>query len=380
MIPILWSLFVLCVLLVIHPFVTYPLGLAIVRRFRHVPLVSAAPAPTRFAVVCCMHNEIDVIDQKLANMRAIRDALGDCQLLIHSDGSTDGTNDRLRAVSGEFTVSLPEGRSGKSAGMNRLMTLTDADIVILTDANVMIDPKSVTNLARYFTDPQVGCVTGHLVYDNAGESETARVGALYWRHEEWVKQLESDTGSVMGADGSLFAIRRALHRPVPHDIIDDFCTSMSILCLGYRLVRGNDFIAHERTANVRRDEFRRKVRISCRAFNCHRLLWPKIAKLDGFTLYKYVSHKFLRWLAGYFLALGAAISCLLVGLTFGPWAFVVYLAMLALACVAASRLNIPVISGLWEMVVAMWATAIGVYKSLRGERFQTWSVASSTRK
>lgn len=374
------AIFVACVLLVVHPYVTYPLSLIVVRRLRPKQLRSNLPVPTRFAVVCCVYNERNVIDQKIENMRAIRDALGDCQLLIHSDASSDGTNEVLATVAGEFTLSLADGRSGKSAGMNRLLSMTEADIVIYTDANVIIDAQAVQNLPRYFTDPEVGCVTGHLLYQNADESQTARVGALYWKHEEWVKQLESDTGSVMGADGSLFAIRRKLHRPTPADIIDDFFTSMSILCSGYRLVRGADFIAYERAASVRQDEFRRKVRIACRAFNCHRLLWPRIAKLDALSIYKYLSHKYLRWLAGYFLVAGAAASAGIVLVAFGWLAFAAYLLVLAAAAFAADRFDLPVATGLWEIMVAMWATAIGVYKSLRGERFQTWTIASSTRK
>lgn len=374
------AILAVCVLLVVHPYVTYPLSLMVVRRLRPRPLKPSLTKPASFAVVCCVYNERNVIEQKIENMRAVRDALGDCQLLIHSDASSDGTNAVLHSVAGEFTLSLAESRSGKSTGMNRLLSMTTADVVIYTDANVMIDPRSVNNLPRYFADPEVGCVTGHLLYENAEESQTAKVGALYWKHEEWVKQLESDTGSVMGADGSLFAIRRKLHRPTPHDIIDDFFTSMSILCSGYRLVRGADFVAHERTASVRRDEFRRKVRIACRAFNCHRLLWPRIAKLDALSVYKYLSHKYLRWLAGYFLVVGAAASAAIVLLAFGPLAFAAYVLALAAAAFAADRFNLPVVTSLWEIMVAMWATAIGVYKSLRGERFQTWTIASSTRK
>lgn len=374
------AILAVCVLLVLHPYVTYPLSLMVVRNLRPKPLNPTRMQPTRFAVVCCVYNERSVIEQKIENMRAVRDALGDCQLLIHSDASSDGTNDVLRSVEGEFTLSLGEGRSGKSTGMNRLLSMTDAEVVIYTDANVMIDPQAVTNLPRYFRDPEVGCVTGHLVYDNPNESQTARVGALYWKHEEWVKQLESDTGSVMGADGGLFAIRRDLHRPTPADIIDDFFTSMSILCSGYRLVRADDFVAYERAATVRKDEFRRKVRIACRAFNCHRLLWPRIAKLDGLSIYKYLSHKYLRWLAGYFLVVGAAASAAIVLVGVGFVAFLAYVALLAAAAYAADRFDLPVLTSLWEIMVAMWATAIGVYKSLRGERFQTWTIASSTRK
>ncbi|MCX7304405.1 MAG: glycosyltransferase [Hyphomicrobiales bacterium] len=369
-----------CVLLVTHPYVTYPLSLLLMRHFRSRPLALSGEEPTRFAVVCCVYNERGVIDQKIENMRAVRDALGNCQLLIHSDASSDGTSDVLRSVEGEFTVSLAEGRSGKSAGMNRLLSMTDADVVIYTDANVMIDPVAVRNMPRYFRDGNVGCVTGHLRYENSQESQTAKVGALYWKHEEWIKQLESDTGSVMGADGSLFAIRRRLHRPTPVDIIDDFFTSMSILCAGHRLVRAADFVAYERSASVRQDEFRRKVRIACRAFNCHRLLWPRIAKLDGLSIYKYLSHKYLRWLAGYFLVAGAAASAAVVLLAGGFMALLAYVALLGVVAYAASRFDLPVLTSIWEIMVAMWATALGVYKSMRGERFQTWTVASSTRK
>jgi len=377
---VLTTVLLVCVLLVLHPYVTYPLSLLVVRRFWPKPLNPTVPAPTSFAIVCCVYNERKVINQKIENMRAVRDALGDCQLLIHSDASSDGTNEVLQSVADEFMISLAEGRTGKSAGMNRLLSMTNAEIVIYTDANVMIDPVAVRNLPKYFQDKRVGCVTGHLLYQNAEESQTAKVGTLYWKHEEWVKQLESDTGSVMGADGSLFAIRRALHKPTPADIIDDFFTSMSILCSGHRLVRGSDFLAYERAASVRQDEFRRKVRIACRAFNCHRLLWPKIAKLDRLSVYKYLSHKYLRWLAGYFLVIGAAASAAIVLAAFGTLPFVAYVLLLAAGAFAADRFDLPVVTSIWEIMVAMWATAIGVYKSLRGERFQTWTIASSTRK
>ena len=148
------AVFLVCVLLVLHPYVTYPLSLMVVRRFRPKPLNPTLPEPTSFAVVCCVYNERKVIDQKIENMRAVRDALGDCHLLIHSDASSDGTNEVLQSVAGEFTLSLAEGRSGKSAGMNRLLSMTKAEIVIYTDANVMIDPVAVRNLPRYFQDKE----------------------------------------------------------------------------------------------------------------------------------------------------------------------------------------------------------------------------------
>ncbi len=132
---------------------------------------------------------------------------------------------------------------------------------------------------------------------------TASTGSLYWRLEEGIKRLEQETGSVMGADGSLFAVRRSLHKAPPDHIIDDMFVSFWVLIQGYRIVQSKDARAYEESASNASDEFGRKARIACQAFNVHRMIWPHIRKLNFVTVYKYVSHKLLRWLCIYFLAL-----------------------------------------------------------------------------
>src|SRR3546814_2154807 len=103
--------------------------------------------------------------------------------------------------------------------MNTLVQAAEGDIVVFTDANVMVDPAALAALRRSFADPTVGCVCGQLVYTNPEEGATAAVGSFYWRLEERIKALESRSGSTMGADGSIFAVRRGLYRAVPPDII-----------------------------------------------------------------------------------------------------------------------------------------------------------------
>src|SRR5258708_32606825 len=114
-----------------------------------------------------------------------------------------------------------------------------------------------------------------------------------------------ESGSMMGADGSVFAIRRSLHKPPPEHIIDDMYVSLMILCSGYRVIQASDALAYEESVVSAREEFRRKIRIACQAFNVHRLIWPQLRKLDGITLYKYVSHKLIRWFTIYFLGTAA---------------------------------------------------------------------------
>lgn len=373
--------FILLIALFLHPYIIYPASLWFIRAIRGPKALTASlPAPTRFAIVCCAYNERRDIEQKIENLYAVQKNLGDCEILIHSDGSTDGTNAILEAHSDRIRISIAEKRGGKSAGMNRLLSMTDAEIVIFTDANVMINVDRIGGVAEYFRDPDVGCATGHLVYINKAASQTAQIGTTYRGFEELLKKLETDTGTVVYTDGTLFALRRKLFAPVPHDITDDFHTALTVLCAGYRNISADDLIAYEQAASVKKDELRRRVRIGCRVFNCHRLFWPRLQKLDALTLYKYVSHKLIRWVSGYILIAAILVGALIAALGSGWVGLVAYILALGLGYLLATRFSIPVVSPIVEAVVHTMATAYGVALSLRGERFQTWNIAASSRK
>ncbi len=315
-----------------------------------------------------------MIEEKIHNLLELRRHTElPVDLLVYVDAATDRTADILRPYSDRLHLLVATERRGKSAGMNRLVGMTTADILVFTDANVMMEPDALTRLQPYFADPTVGCVCGHLVYTNSTETSTAAVGAAYWRSEEELKQLDSETGGVIGADGSIFAIRASLHRPVPDDIIDDFYLSLSILCDGHRVVRADDVRATETSAVDSADEYRRKVRIACQAFNVHRLMRRRLRSLHWTLRYKYVSHKLLRWLS----PLNASVGTLFFALAMATWlAWPVGLLILVLATTSVDFLvtgPVPApFQRLRDIALALAGTAVGVLRSLRGERFQTW--------
>ena len=364
----------------VHPFTTYPLSLALLDRLRPRPAATARPALPipRVALCVCAYNEERVIRAKADNMVSLRKAVPGLELLVYVDASSDCTAEILRGYE-EITVVVSPTRHGKTYGMNTLIQQTGADILVFSDANVMFAPDAIPRLLQRFDDPEVGCVCGHLVYTRANDSATAVTGSLYWRLEETIKELESRSGSTMGADGSIFAIRRALHRPPPPDIIDDMYVSLSILCGGHRVVRAKDALAYEEAATHAGDEFRRKIRIACQAFNVHRLLRADLAKLPLFDRYKYVSHKLLRWFAAYLLA--AAVLCLAAGLAvLGAWMLLLLCVLAGAALLIAARLRPAGPTGkLVGIAAAFVATGLGVAQSLRGERFQTWTPPASAR-
>ncbi len=377
----LWAVALAFFLAALHPFTTYPASLVLIRRWKRAPAVGAGRPDNglSFAICFCAYNEERVIRQKIENLLAVKRIVPNLELLAYVDGATDRTAEILSEHAEEIATHVSRERHGKTYGMNTLVAAAKASIVVFTDANVMLDLDALDNLRRYFADPQVGCVCGHLIYVNSGKSPTASTGSLFWRLEEWIKQRETETGSAMGADGSLFAIRRALHRPPPAHLIDDMYVSLSILCDGYRVVRGPDVLAYEEAVTASREDFQRKIRIACQAFNVHRALWPRLRRLSALPLYEYLSHKLLRWLSVYNLVL-AAVLCEAAFVASGAERLGLVLAIAgALVLVAGGSLRVKPFKELCEILLALLATGIGVWRSCKGEQFRIWTPASSIR-
>ncbi|HEY0834840.1 MAG TPA: glycosyltransferase [Azospirillum sp.] len=379
-----WSLFAVTALLGLYPFGPYQATLWLVRRLRGpVPAPRpefAEPAGGRVAVLLCAYNEEQVLRDKIANTLALDPGDGSVELLLYVDGATDGTLAIAQGFADRITLVASEERRGKAYGVRQLLARCTAPVVVFTDANVAIAGDAVVRLRRYFADPEIGCVCGHLSYVNADESSTAGVGALYWRLDEWTKQLETDTGSAMGADGSLYAVRRDCLPDEAEDLFDDLYISMSILAQGRRVVRAPDVRACEIHVSDPAEEFRRKIRISSQSFAIHRRLWPRLRRLDAWTLYQYVGHRYLRWVGGYSLALAGVLFVAGMVRALGPLAGTAAALLPAALLGVGWLLRVRLATGLVNVALALLATSIGVYMALAGRRaVTTWKPAQSVR-
>lgn len=383
---VLFAFFSVFLLAAAHPFTTYPISLYLIRLWQraHGTVTTSSPElleqEESYAVCVCAYNEEALIAEKARNLIALRQVFPNLQILIYVDAATDRTAKILREYKDDIDIHVSPVRHGKTHGMNLLVSKTSASIVIFTDANVLLDVESLQALPKYFANPQVGCVCGHLKYVNEDETVTAKTGSLYWRMEEYIKKAESDTGSVMGADGSIFAIRRALHYAPPDHIIDDMFVSLRILCDGYRIVRAPEITAYEKSVTAPKEEFKRKIRIACQAFNVNRLLWPGLRNLSVLDRYKYISHKLMRWLVIYWLLFAAFFfEAGMMAIHHGT-AGILLMTLAGALLYAGVYKRLPVALQLVDILSAFIATGIGVWHSLAGEHFQTWSPASSIRK
>lgn len=373
----------LCLLVACHPFVTYPWSLIVLQALYPVkrsPLNDIPQTDLSCAICVCAYNEERGIERKVQNLLALRAREPSLEILVYVDGAGDRTAEILREYASQIELHIAAERRGKTHGMNLLTSKAQASILIFTDANVLMDLKCVDDFRRYFADPEIGCVCGNLIYTNGGTSATAASGSAYWRFEEAIKKLEMESGSMIGADGSVFAIRRSLHVAPPEHLIDDMYVSLMILCGGHRVIQASDALAYEESVVSAREEFNRKIRIACQAFNVHRLLWPKLRKLDGITIYKYVSHKLIRWFTIYLLAMAVVAFEAALFVAGHPRIAVALIvggaATLLLGCISSVK-PFAQISGI---LAAFAGTGVGVWRSICGERYQTWTPAASIRK
>jgi cellulose synthase/poly-beta-1,6-N-acetylglucosamine synthase-like glycosyltransferase len=363
------------IVLFLYPYIIYPILLKFLPKQTY-PNAVERQTPT-VAIVFCAYNEAAILKAKIANLREIKNLYPDTEIFAYSDLSDDGSFEMLEAADDVLTAVQAEERLGKATGMRKLVSLVESDVIIFTDANVILDSEAVRIVASYFCDPSIGTVAGKLIYVNESEGATAAIGGAYWSLEEKIKLLESKTGSTTGADGSIFATRRALYPEVPPHLLDDLISSITPLFCGLRVVSAPDVLAYEKLATSSQDEFKRKRRIACRAFNTHRYLWPKILKISRLDIFKYLSHKVIRWfgalsicLANIFLFMGFIDS-------FGIAAGLGLLFVEIVFIFAIFTLKIGPLMKIAEILRAIFATAVGVFDSMNGKTYQVWSPAAS---
>lgn len=244
-----------------YTYVLYPALVVFLSRWSLRAPSPAWPVLPRVTVVIPAFNEENIIARKIENVLASDYPSALLRIIVASDGSTDATVARARAIADERVevIDLPV-RSGKIATINRVLGALTDPIVVLTDASEMFDPLAIRRLVERLADPTVGAVSGELDIIDA-HSGFSRNLALYWRYETWIRAAESEIGSVIGVTGAIFALRRECFVPVRADtILDDVAIPFEVIRQGYAVKYEPRARAFEQATIDVRDEFARKRR------------------------------------------------------------------------------------------------------------------------
>jgi cellulose synthase/poly-beta-1,6-N-acetylglucosamine synthase-like glycosyltransferase len=295
--------FWILLLIVFYTFAGYAVLLAIVLPFKKAitkKTIHSEVKCTNFPRVCMFvaaYNESSYVDVKVANLLELDYPPDKIQYLWITDGSDDGTPELLKRYPQMEVHHLPD-RKGKIHAMNRGIHFVDAPIVIFSDSNTTLCKQAIRVMVDTFNDPAVGCIAGEKRIISLKEDGAAGSGEnIYWKFESWVKWMDSELNSVVGAVGELFAIRTELYSEVENDtILDDFIISMRIAEKGYRIAyTPNAYAIETASANIS-EEMKRKVRIAAGGLQTVGRLKELLNPFRyGLLSIQYISHKVLRW-------------------------------------------------------------------------------------
>ena len=361
-----------CWILFLYPYFLYPMVLRLLGR----EPIKCGPGSYSISLLFCAHNEAASLSDKIDNLRDLKRTHPKLEVLAYDDGSTDGTAELLESVPDLLSVSAGPGRTGKAAGMKLLAGKARGDILVLTDANVLLASDALDRLLPYYAEPEIGGVCGTLKYVNETGSVTSQIGSLYWRLDERLRTLESRTGNVMGADGSIFSVRRSLYPEFPDTVLDDLTVSMSVIFQGKRLIKAPDVIAYEKSVSERNEELRRKIRIGARAYHTHQYLRPQLRRMSARDRFKYTSRKQIRWFGGLFLTVGLFCAVAAVAVVSEVAAAALVLAAAGVMFVAF-RAKAGVLAKASDILLAIFATLVGVFYGMRGRTVTIWAPAKS---
>jgi cellulose synthase/poly-beta-1,6-N-acetylglucosamine synthase-like glycosyltransferase len=364
-----------------YAYLIYPLILRIIAARRpSAGSVSDPPDWPSISISLPAYNEERSIGQTLEALLALDYPADRRQILVISDASTDRTDEIVRGFAGRGIelLRLP-ARSGKTAAENAAASHLRGEIVINTDATIRIPPHALKPLVRVFQDPTIGAASGRDVSVGRVDQEANRGESGYVGYEMWLRSLETRVGSIVGASGCFYAIRRSLVNPIfPEALSRDFASPLRAKEFGYRTVSVDEAVCYVPRTTSLRAEFRRKIRTMARGLET---LWYTRSLLNprryGLFAWMLVSHKLCRWVVHLTLPLAIVGLALLapqfvvaeILLIMG--ALVAAVGAFALAAPESRRLPLPLaIAG---FIVAVNVAALAAWwRALKGERNPIW--------
>ncbi len=362
---------------VFHLFL-YPILLTILAKLirNRLPKTEVKEYPT-ITVLCPAYNEADVIEEKINSFMNLNYPKDKIKMIVISDDSIDGTNEIVEKYQkhGYLELVVQKPRRGKQSGHNLVEPHLDSDYILSTDANSIFEPDCLNHLLSVMiTDPKIGLVSGTLKLVSSDGADSGE--GIYWKYESYVKRLESDFSSIIGANGSIFLVQRELFTQVHPASVDDFERTLMVLNKGYKAKYAKDAIVYEEVSKQVSEEHSRKTRIIAQEW--HAILRQSrifFRPIPGFML---VSHKILKWIFPIF-SIGLLVSSgmLATNLFYQVFLFgqiLFYLIGFTGYFLDKAGYKVIKIVKIPAYIVTMNIVALnGFFKFLAGKQYATWN-------
>ncbi|KEO75143.1 glycosyl transferase [Anditalea andensis] len=379
-------IFWLSFFLIFYAFIGYGIVAYLLVKIRKKFSETAVPSDSELpslTLVIPAYNEMDCLAAKVENSLSLLYPSDKIRILFVVEGSTDGSTEYLNTIPGIDQISGPT-RRGKIEAINMAMTSITTPIVVFSDANTQLNPEALKMIVRHYQDPTVAAVAGEkrVLMNNEAKATGAGEG-IYWKYESFLKKMDSQLQTIVGAAGELFSIRTALFEPVEADtILDDFMISMRFAAQGYRVIYEPGAYASEKPSFSMGDEKKRKVRISEGGFQAMERMKHVLNPFRyGLLTFQYISHRVLRWavtpfclplffIANFFLLGQHWVYEFLMAAQFG-----FYMLAFVGAILSDSNLKIKVFFVPYYFCFMHYAVFLGFIKYLKGNPSGIWEKA-----
>jgi len=289
------------IFIILYCYLGYPLILSILGIFLKKEIKKAENTPF-ISLLIPVYNEEKIIQKKIENSLNLDYPKNKLEIIVASE-SDDKTNEIVKKYRNKgVKLFVYLGREGKDYTVYRTIPKCQGEIIVLTDANGIFEKDALKKLVRNFNDPLIGCVSGELKYINPQKKSIGEGEGLYWKYEIFIKKLENKNQSVLGANGSIYALRKKLYSPLSEYRGGDFDLPIKVAQQGYGVVWEPEAISREEVSSTAKKEFERKIRIIAWTWrSALTLLKDSFKKNQPLLVFQLISHKILRWLVGFFL-------------------------------------------------------------------------------
>ncbi len=365
--------------LLLYTWAGYPILLWLIRKLFAHEIKRLPNQAAKLSIIIAARNEEKKIAAKLQDCLNLEWPANLLEILVVSDNSTDRTDEIVKDfVTRDPRVHLLTGHGslGKSAAQNLAVQSASGDLLFFTDADTRTRPDALRILMENFSDPKVGLVTANVYLGEPGNAVAEGQG-MYWRFELFLRKLESELGILATGSGQALLMRKELFRPLPTVYGDDCVLPLDVRLQGYRVVQDTRVIVYDIMPNSINGELKARIRMTARNWS-GTLSRPGILNPFSFpvTAWALVSHKLLRWLTPFFLAVMLLANILLS--LHGDWKLLCALQlafyMAAIIGWLRARKGAPawVFAYPFSFCLANVGFLLGMFKVMRGQKITSY--------
>ncbi|MCW4030147.1 MAG: glycosyltransferase [Candidatus Bathyarchaeota archaeon] len=219
------------------------------------------------SVIITTYNEVKVISRKLKNTFEIDYPPEKLQIMVVDSASNDGTVEAVQTfvetTHNKVDILTQSKRMGKASALNYAFPFCKGDIVILTDADVSVDPDAVKRIVTNFGDETVGAVSGIQVMRNPDQSAVTQEEQGYRSFYNILRMGETNMDSVVMCESEFAAYRKELLEVIPpNSICDDMQLTLRVRKKGLRAIYDDSVSFYENSSIGRKSRLKQKIRRS----------------------------------------------------------------------------------------------------------------------